>query len=199
MRNLLLVAVMLVSACATTPPPDTGNICSIFRSKSGWYDDALDAERRWRSPVPVMMAIIHQESRFQAKAKPPKRYFLGFIPAGRKSTAYGYPQAKTATWKWYKDKTGNWGADRDDFEDAIDFVGWYNSVSHRTSGIALHDARNLYLAYHEGHGGYNRGTYRNKAWLLGVADKVARQSARYESQLAACADDLDRSWLDIFR
>lgn len=199
MRWILLLVMVWLGGCATTPPSNTGNVCSIFRDKSGWYDDAMDASKRWGSPVPVMMAIIHQESRFQAKAKPPKKYFLGFIPAGRKSSAYGYAQAKTATWKWYKDKSGNWGADRDDFEDAIDFVGWYNDMSRRISGIALTDTRNLYLAYHEGHGGFNRGTYQRKAWLLRVADKVARQAGRYQAQLAACEDDLDRNWLDIFR
>ncbi len=198
-RIFTVLTLSLLVACTTTAPKNTGNICSIFREKDGWYDDARDAQKRWDSPIPIMMAIMHQESRFQAKAKPPKKYFLGFIPAGRKSSAYGYSQAKTSTWKWYKDKSGNWGADRDNFEDAIDFVGWYNDVSRRTNGIDPNNARNLYLAYHEGHGGFSRGTYNSKAWLLRVADKVSMQASRYRSQLAACEDDLNRSWLDFFR
>jgi hypothetical protein len=118
------------------------------------------------------MAIIHQESKFRRDARPPKKRVLGFIPWGRASSAYGYAQAKDDTWDWYISKTGNRGADRDDFEDAVDFVGWYCSMTHRTNGVSKWDAYNQYLAYHEGHGGYRRRTYNKKAWLLGVARKV---------------------------
>ena len=45
-----------------------------------------------------------------------------------------------------------YGADRDDFNDAIDFIGWYNDQSSRRSKISKSDAYNLYLAYHEGQG-----------------------------------------------
>ena len=140
MRYVFLVLALLLStACTTAPPRNPGDICAIFREKDDWYDDASEASKRWDSPIPVMMSIMYQESRFVADAKPPRKYWLGFIPAGRMSDAYGYPQAKDATWDWYKDKSGNWGADRDDFEDAIDFIGWDNNVSRRTNGIANTD------------------------------------------------------------
>jgi hypothetical protein len=42
------------------------------------------------------------------------------------------------------------------------------------------------LAYHEGHRGYSRGTYRNKAWLMRVADRVEARAALYDRQLASC-------------
>ena len=48
------------------------------------------------------------------------------------------------TWSQYKKATGRRGTDRDDFEDAMDVVGWYNDQSHRKNGIAKSDARNLY-------------------------------------------------------
>jgi len=140
----------------------------------------------------VMMSIMYQESRFVADAKPPRKYWLGFIPAGRMSDAYGYPQAKDATWDWYKDKSGNWGADRDDFEDAIDFIGWYNNVSRRTNGIANTDTYSLYLAYHEGHGGFKRRTFAGKPWLQRVAGKVSARSRSYAAQLARCEEDLKK-------
>jgi len=82
--------------------------------------------------------------------------------------------------------TGNRGADRDDFGDAIDFVGWYCDTSRKKCGISKQDAYHLYLAYHEGHGGYNRKTYQNKGWLLGVARKVQSRANRYTSQLTSC-------------
>ena len=122
MRLLLLTLLLSVTACTTSPPHKPGDICAIFKEKDDWYDEAKDASKRWNSPIPVMMSIMYQESRFVAKAKPPRKFWLGFIPAGRMSDAYGYAQAKDATWKWYKDKSGNWGADRDDFDDATHFI-----------------------------------------------------------------------------
>lgn len=190
MRLALLVSLLLLGACAGAPPSNPENVCAIFDEKDDWYDDAADAREEWGSPIWVMMAIMHQESRFDARARPARRKILGFIPGPRPSSAYGYPQAKDTTWDWYKDNAGRWGADRDDFGDAIDFIGWYNHQSRKRSGISLWDPYALYLAYHEGHGGYNRGTYRNKSWLQGVARKVERQAGRYRVQLAGCEEEL---------
>lgn len=188
---------MLVAAsgCTTSPPSQADNLCAIFREKDGWYKDAAKAKEAWGSPIPVMMAIMHQESRFVAKARPPRKKILGFIPGPRPSDAYGYSQAKKSTWKEYKRSSGNYGADRDDFGDAIDFIGWYNDQSKRRSGIAKTDAYRLYLAYHEGHGGFNRGSYRRKGWLQDVARKVQRRSGSYGGQLKSCEEELqDDGW-----
>lgn len=194
-KGLLLLSLLFLAACTTSPPRDPQNICAIFEEKDGWYDDAADAKEEWGSPIPVMMAIIYQESRFQAKAKPPRKKILGFIPGPRPSSAYGYSQAKKTTWADYKRSAGRYGADRDDFGDAIDFVGWYNHQSRRRSGISLWDPYKLYLAYHEGHGGYNRGTYRKKGWLMDVARKVESRAGSYSAQLALCEEDLkDDGW-----
>jgi hypothetical protein len=179
--------------CTTSPPRNPGDICAIFREKDNWYDDAKSASKKWNSPIPIMMSIMYQESAFVAKAKPPKKYWLGFIPAGRMSDAYGYPQAKDSTWAWYKDKSGNWGADRDDFADAIDFIGWYNNVSRRSSGIANTDTYSLYMAYHEGHGGFKRRTFDSKPWLKRVGGKVSSRSQTYGAQLSRCEKDLQKS------
>ena len=157
-----------MSACATSPPSDVNDACEIFREKSGWYKDAKKSRARWDAPISVMMAIMHQESRFVATAKPPRQKIWGIIPGPRPSDAYGYSQAKDATWEWYERSSGRYGADRDDFGDAIDFIGWYNDMSYRQNGIAKDDTFRLYLAYHEGHGGFKKKTYRNKQWLLSL-------------------------------
>ena len=185
-RILLISIVFMVSGCATTPPGEVNDICSIFEQKPRWYKAVDRARKRWGSPIPVMMAIMHQESRFRAKARPPRERILWVIPWLRPSSSYGYTQALTVTWDRYVRDTGSYGADRDDFTDAVDFVGWYNSQSHRLSGISKDDPYSLYLAYHEGHGGYNRRSFSNKQWLLNVAKKVSAQSARYGSQLQGC-------------
>lgn len=191
-RILLLTLLLAVSACTTSPPRDANNICAIFQEKDDWYGDAADARDEWGSAIPVMMAIIYQESRFQADAKPPRRKFLGFIPGLRPSSAYGYSQAKTTTWDEYKRDAGRFGADRDDFADAIDFVGWYNEQSRKRSGISLENTYGLYLAYHEGHGGYNRATYLKKEWLMNVAHKVEARATSYQAQLTDCEEKLKR-------
>ena len=134
-RWLLLVISIFAAGCATSPPADVNDICAIFREKGGWYEDADDARDRWGTPIPVMMAIMHQESRFKAKAKPPRRKILWFIPGPRPSNSYGYTQALKETWQIYQRDAGNYGADRDDFADSIDFIGWYSHQSYRRSGI----------------------------------------------------------------
>ena len=194
-RLLLLLGSLWLVGCTTSPPSNVNNICDIFEEKDGWYDDAADSRDEWGSPIPVMMAIMHQESRFKAKAKPPRQKIFGFIPGPRPSNAYGYSQALKSTWDGYKRSAGSYGADRDDFGDSIDFIGWYNDQSRRRNGIGPHDTYDLYLAYHEGHGGYSRGTYNKKSWLTGVARKVQRRADTYQGQLQGCEEELkDKGW-----
>jgi len=197
-RTSLVLFAMALSACTTSRPANVDNICSVFQEKRGWYAAAQKAEQKWGSPVPVTMAIIHQESRFVARAKPPRKQILGFIPGGRPSNAYGYTQALTGTWSEYQRSAGNYRASRSNFTDAVDFVGWYNQRSYQRNGIAADDVYNLYLAYHEGHGGFNRRTYASKGWLLDVAGKVRVQSDRYQSQLDGCRSALTTRRFGIF-
>jgi len=185
-RLFSLTLLYFLIACTPLPPKNSSNICSTFREKDGWYDHARQSSEKWGIPIPVQMAIMHQESRFVADAQPPRPWLLGFIPWFRPSTAYGYAQAKDETWDYYLDHAGDWGADRDDFADASDFIGWYCNMSSSKLGIARWDARNLYLAYHEGHRGYERKSYLQKPWLLQVANKVARQANIFQNQLNAC-------------
>lgn len=190
----IAVFIVCLAGCVSTPPKHQDNLCHIFDEKDGWYKDAKKASKRWGIPIATNMAIMHQESRFVAKAKPPRKKYLWIIPGPRLSSAYGYPQAKDETWKWYKDKAGNWGADRNSFDDAIDFIAWFNHISVKNNKIARNDTYHLYLAYHEGHGGFSRRTYKSKGWLQSVAKKVDRRSKTYQVQLTKCEDRLDSSW-----
>lgn len=92
-----------------------------------------------------------RESSFVHDAQPPMQYFL-FIPTGRASSAYGYAQVKDETWADYQRETGNGWSDRDDFADAIDFMGWYTHKAQRLNGTSKWDAYGQYLNYHEGWG-----------------------------------------------
>jgi len=176
-------------------PKNTDNICATFKEKEDWYGDAKEAFERWGVPIHVQMAIMHQESHFVADAQPPRTWLLGFIPWFRPSSAYGYAQAKDETWDSYLDKAGNWGADRDDFADAANFIGWYCDISHNRLGISKLDAANLYLAYHEGHGGFQHKSFLKKPWLQQVANKVAKRATLFQRQLSACEKELQsESW-----
>lgn len=185
---------LLLGACATTPPDNTSNICSMFEERRSWYKAATRAEKRWGTPVYVSMAIIEQESSFESRARPERTRLLGFIPWTRPSSAVGYAQALDETWTEYKANAGNWGARRTNFSDAVDFVGWYTNASRRQNRISSTDAYNLYLAYHEGNGGWARGTHRNKGWLLDVARNVQNTSNLYQTQYQGCERDLSRNW-----
>lgn len=193
-RWLCLLSASILVGCASAPPANKSNICDIFDDKPGWYDHARRAEKKWGSSIPVMMSMLHQESGFVHNARPPRTKILGFIPGPRKSSARGFAQAKTETWGEYQRSTGNsWGR-RDRFKDAVDFVGWYNRQSQRRSNITLSDTYSLYLAYHEGHGGFNRGTYKSKGWLQTTARQVANRADQYAAQLPRCEKRLQRSW-----
>jgi hypothetical protein len=191
---LAVLAAGSLVACSNAPPQNIKNSCDIFEEKDGWYADAHDSYEKWGVPVHVQLAIIYQESRFVHDAKPPRKKLLWVIPWTRLSSAYGYGQIKDSTWDWYRDSTGNRWADRDDFEDVVDFIGWYGNLSHRTLGISRWDAYNQYLAYHEGHTGFKRQTYRNKAWLTRVARTVDDRAKSYGAQLKQCEDSLDKGW-----
>ena len=193
---IFLLLVSLLVSCASKPPTSPENACQIFSEKEDWYEASKDVEEKWGLPIQVQLAIMRQESSFHSDAKPPHDTFLGIPMWWRVSSAYGYAQVKDSTWDWYKEKTGNSWADRDEYDDAVDFMGWYADVSNRTLGISKWDAYNQYLAYHEGHGGWKRKTYNKKPWLIKVSRKVGRYASTYGKQLKSCRASLDSksSW-----
>jgi hypothetical protein len=196
---VLAVAGALPMACVSGPPSDPDNLCSIFAQKRGWYRAARESAARWGVPESVQLALIYQESRFDARARPPRKKFLGIIPGPRPSSAYGYGQILDGTWEEYRTDVGRDSASRDDFGDVVDFIGWYGDRAQRRAGVARNDARAVYLAYHEGIGGYSRGSHTAKPWLAKVARKVSRRAALYQTQYDGCRERLQRKrFLGIF-
>ena len=186
---IMLFSLMLVG-CVSAPPRDVNNICNVFRQYPKWYRDSLDVQRRWRVPVNVQMAIMHQESKFNATARPGRTKLLWVIPWRRPSSAYGYAQALTGTWALYKGSQGGAFASRSNFADGVDFIGWYANQAYKRAGIPRTNAYQLYLAYHEGIGGYQRKTYLRKKWLIPVAHKVSARAQIYQAQLNSCQRSL---------
>lgn len=184
-----MVIVLAVASCGggnNSAPRNLDNACGILKQRPQYIKAFRATERRWGVPVHVQMATIYQESKFIGNARTPLRYKLGVIPMGRQSSAYGYAQALDATWDEYRNETGKRGAKRDRIRDATDFMGWYMNKTKARNGVSLHDARNQYLAYHEGHTGFARKSYNSKAWLLRVADEVGRRAVTYKAQLRSC-------------
>lgn len=193
--KLIPFACVFFSGCVTPPPPsNVNNVCHIFKQYPHWYTHALDVQKRWLVPIPIQMAIIHQESKFNGHARPKRKYILGVVPSSRPSSAYGYAQALNGTWGDYKKTTGGWPA-RNAFADGVDFIGWYADIANQKAGISRRDPYSLYLAYHEGVGGFQRKTYLRKPWLIKVAKKVKSQSEIYRMQLSVCEHTLKKkSW-----
>lgn len=187
----LLAVALLLAACGGgsrefSPPRNQDDACGLAQERPAYLRAMQDTERRWNIPIAVQMAIIHAESRFDGDARTPHRYALGVIPMGRQSSAFGYSQALDGTWEEYQAATGNRRADRTNIAHATDFIGWYASEAYARNGIRPTEARNLYLSYHEGHAGYARQSYRGKAWLMDIANRVEQRAIMYDTQLRAC-------------
>ena len=183
---ILAGLIVVLTGCAASPPRQPNNVCAIFSEKSGWYKAARKAKKKWGIPVNVSMAFVHRESSYVADAKPPRKKLLGVVPWRRLSSAYGYAQATDEAWEDYLADTNRWFVDRDDFADAMDFIGWYNHRSSKQLGIAKTDAYRLYLAYYSGPTGYRKGVWKNSATIQGYARKVQSQSSLYAAQLKRC-------------
>lgn len=187
---VLATAGLLLTSCYLPKPQHTDNICEIFTQYPQWYADALRTQQKWGVPISVQMAIMYQESSFKAVAEPPAcHHFLKDIPGDRPTSALGYCQALDATWLSYEKSIGR-VADRDKFADASDFIGWYANQLKAQAGIQPTDAYNVYLAYHEGLGGYRSHSYWHKPWLVSVAHRLQERSQMYDRQLQACESQI---------
>ncbi|WP_341368502.1 transglycosylase SLT domain-containing protein [Yoonia sp. BS5-3] len=186
-----MICVLLLGSCGSSSgnfsaPRDLDDACSIVSERPEYLRAFRRVERRYGVPVPSLMAIIYQESKFIGNNRPPHQYALGVIPIGRQSSALGYSQALDGTWKEYQDEVGGRRASREDIDDATDFMGWYMIQTVEETGVPITDTRNQYLAYHDGRTGFNRGTWRSKSWLIRIAGEVEARAALYATQLQSC-------------
>lgn len=178
MKLVAILVALTILVGFSKPPKDTTNICRIFQNNPTWYWKAKETENKWGVPVSVQMAIIDQESGFNAEAKNPG------------SSAYGFPQALRNTWASYQRSTGT-KQRRNEFAAATDFIGWYIHMSKRHLGISSKNVYALYLAYHEGLGGYKHHSYQGKPSIVKLAKRVDHKADLYQSQLLACQDAIE--------
>ena len=190
--KLVCIIFIFFVACTTNQQINTANSCIIFEQKKNWYKSTKNSFDKWGTPISLQLAIINQESSFTQFAKPERKKIFGIIPGLRPSTAFGFAQVTNPTWDWYKTKTGNNNASRANFANVTDFIGWYVTQSEKIVGISKKDFYNQYLAYHEGQGGWKKGTHQNKKWLIDVAKNVERNANMYNNQLKDCENKLNK-------
>ena len=196
--NLLIlfsILFLFVVACSNIETINTADSCILFKQKKNWYKATKKSYDKWGVPISLQLAIIRQESSFKQFAKPKRKKILGIIPGVRPSSAFGYAQVTNPTWNWYKSRTGNNNASRANFFDISDFIGWYVEQSSKTLGISKKDAYNQYLAYHEGHKGWQKKTYKSKKWLMEAAKNVEINTNQYNTQLKKCEKQLNKRGL----
>ena len=195
LENLLIaisIVFIFVVACTSMKLTNTADSCILFDEKKNWYKATKKSYDKWNVPIALQLAIINQESSFKQFAKPKRKKLFGIIPGSRPSSAFGYAQVTDPTWNWYKLKNGKNNASRANFIDVTDFIGWYSNQTTKMLGIPQNDFFNQYLAYHEGHGGWKKKSFRTKKWLINVAKNVESTGNKYNNQLKQCESELNK-------
>lgn len=186
LKNFLFISSLLLGGgCASvgeygsiSPPKNMGDACAILNEKSSWQKPTFEAAYQWKVSPGTILSFMRYESSFRHDARPVDS------KGNLMSSALGYSQALNKTWSDYETARGK--GQRQNFDDSADFIGWYINILSNKAFVAKDDPTNLYLAYHEGIGGYLNGTYLNKAWLVNYANKVGYLASIYDNQLNRC-------------
>ena len=194
-NKLVILLLFLLSSCSSIPN-NTANSCSIFNERYLWYKYTKKVEKKWGTPIYIQLAIIKMESNFDWLAKPARKKIFKVIPFKRPSSSFGYSQAVKGTWAQYKKETGNNLATRARFKDSVDFIGWYTNKTESILKISKNDAFKQYIAYHEGWGNFKY--YKKNKKVIGLANKVKKQSEIYKKQLIKCKNSLNKNKYIIF-
>jgi hypothetical protein len=180
-RRVPILLFLALAACA--PPrqaeapsaPPANATCALLAAHKGWAEALASAQARWETPPPTLLAVVRQESNFQVEKQTPPL------------APYGYAQADARTWSAYRSAVKRPHADRANFADAVDFIGWYFAATRaRTNADYRRNLDTHYLAYSRGQnrpGKASAAARRNAAKVVGYAKA-------YEKDLAACPPKL---------
>lgn len=150
------------------------SICSVLKQHPAWLQAVQDTAKQWGIPANVQLAIVKEESDFQANAKNPE------------STATGFAQVIDKSWDAYETATDHQYS-RNDFRAAIGYIGWYAAQVQKYAKVNPSNAFGLYLAYHEGIGGYHHLATHPKPDVTRLAQNVAENAQLYSQQLVTCS------------
>ena len=154
-------------------------VCEILAQNPSWSKPLKTAQDTYKLPPAFAMALMYKESTFNAEAK------------AKTSTAYGYAQAIDGTWKHFQEDVKS-SAKRNNFDDSVQFIGWYTAQLSKSTKLKMTDSYNLYMAYMLGATGFKRykaGTFKNKAKIVEdkkLAQKVKDFTKQYNSQFKNC-------------
>jgi hypothetical protein len=177
---MMALTALVISSCSDSAKVDDSmGVCEILTQNPSWSKALKTARDTYKLPPAFAMAIIYQESKFKAEAK------------SKGSSAYGYAQAIDGIWKHFqKDVKSN--AKRNNFNDSVQFIGWYMAQLAKNSKLKMTDSYNLHMAYMLGTTGFKRykaGTFKNKAKIIEdkkIAQKVKDFTSHYQAQFNKC-------------
>ncbi|WP_150464310.1 transglycosylase SLT domain-containing protein [Francisella sp. XLW-1] len=185
LRYVLLVVIIVAAAVFFSSNSSDVQVdanmgaCEILDQNPNWKLSLKKAQDKYNLSPAFAMGLIYQESRFDAEAK------------SSYSTAYGYAQAINSTWQHFQEEVKQ-NAKRNNFDDSVQFIGWYMAQLSKSLKLKMSDSENLYMAYMLGATGYKRykaGTFKNKAKIeedKNIANKVKAYTNLYKSQLKDC-------------
>ncbi len=178
MRSLLFGLLLLCVPLSYAHQIETDNVCLIFKHHPAWQVATKATEKKWGVSQAIQMAIMNTESKFKGTAK------------NHHSSARGYAQVINRTWRAYEKDVGKHEI-RSHFADASNFIGWYASQMHDIKHIPLSNALDIYLAYHEGLGGYTHALKHKHSMVYRLAKHVQARASRYQKKLNGCLNILD--------
>jgi hypothetical protein len=184
LRTASLTTMALLAALATVvtngapAAAQTANMCTRISENPDWVGHLQAVEARWGVTPGTVMAILDQESRFNARAMGPG----ATGPAGQRN--FGYAQANLRTWNWFLQDSGwNGSRSRSDFEASAHFIGWHFDEHVSLINAPVSDVYRHYLVFKQGLGGYRRGAPASSQRL---ARTIAGRAAAADRQLDGC-------------
>ena len=117
---------LLLASCTTAPPRDIDDACAIFEQHEDWFADANAASQRWGVPCRYCWRSSTRSPRLPADARPPRTWYLGFIPGPAFPPPTATARALDGSWDDTSPRPAT-TAPTDQFDDAVDFIGWYVS------------------------------------------------------------------------
>ena len=75
--SVLVLLLVMVSACTVSPPKNQNNLCEIFREKDDWYSDEKIRKKHRKKITYVCAVYLSQEKRKSKPYDPVTRFHLG--------------------------------------------------------------------------------------------------------------------------
>lgn len=178
LRSIFAMACAAVFLSAPPALAQTADMCTVIARNPDWIPILQTVEETYGVTPGAVLAVIDQESRFNAAAR--GQGASGANPQRN----FGYSQANLRTWNWFLRESGYEGSrSRTDFAASAHFIGWHFLEHVDTINAPVSDTYRHYLVYKQGLGGYRRGA---PAASQRLARTIERRAATADRQLDGC-------------